>query len=102
MRTEVPKGQAPLERGELQSAEELLPLVYDELRRLAAERCANGGSNGQIKRSATEGDHGQGGVRLTRTASRPGSRSGQGIEAVLGCRRAGRVTWRASNKVIAD
>jgi RNA polymerase sigma factor (TIGR02999 family) len=41
MRTEVPKGQAPLERGELQSAEELLPLVYDELRRLAASQLAH-------------------------------------------------------------
>ncbi|MGO8931205.1 MAG: ECF-type sigma factor [Limisphaerales bacterium] len=40
MRVEVPKSQAPLERGELPPAEELLPLVYEELRRLAALKMA--------------------------------------------------------------
>jgi RNA polymerase sigma factor (TIGR02999 family) len=40
MRTDVPKSQAPLERGALPRAEELLPLVYEELRRLAAHKMA--------------------------------------------------------------
>jgi RNA polymerase sigma factor (TIGR02999 family) len=38
---DVPKSQAPLERGEPPSAEELLPLVYEELRRLAAHKMAH-------------------------------------------------------------
>jgi RNA polymerase sigma factor (TIGR02999 family) len=33
--------QKPMERGELRPAEELLPLVYEELRRLAAQKMAN-------------------------------------------------------------
>ncbi len=40
MRNEVPKSQAPLEQGEPPSPEELLPLVYEELRRLAAHKMA--------------------------------------------------------------
>jgi len=40
MRNDVPKNQEPLERGELPPAEELLPLVYEELRRLAAHKMA--------------------------------------------------------------
>ena len=40
MRIDVPKSQAPLERGELPPPEELLPLVYEELRRLAAHKMA--------------------------------------------------------------
>jgi RNA polymerase sigma factor (TIGR02999 family) len=40
MRIDVPKSQAPLERGELPPAEELLPLVYEELRKLAAHKMA--------------------------------------------------------------
>jgi RNA polymerase sigma factor (TIGR02999 family) len=40
MRTDVPKGQERLEGGGLPPAEELLPLVYEELRRLAAYRMA--------------------------------------------------------------
>jgi RNA polymerase sigma factor (TIGR02999 family) len=41
MSTDIPKGQAPLERAELPPAEELLPLVYQELRRLAAHKMAH-------------------------------------------------------------
>jgi len=41
MRTDVPKGQEPMERAELPPAEELLPLVYEELRRLAAHKMAH-------------------------------------------------------------
>ena len=37
---DVPKSQAPMEPGELPPAEELLPLVYEELRRLAAHKMA--------------------------------------------------------------
>jgi RNA polymerase sigma factor (TIGR02999 family) len=37
---DVPKGQAPMEPGELPPAEELLPLVYEELRKLAAHKMA--------------------------------------------------------------
>jgi len=40
MRIDVPKSQAPLEPGELPPAEELLPLVYEELRKLAAHKMA--------------------------------------------------------------
>ena len=40
MRIDVPKSQAPLERGEPPPAEELLPLVYEELRKLAAHKMA--------------------------------------------------------------
>ena len=40
MRTDVPKGQEPMERAELPPAEELLPLVYQELRRIAAHKMA--------------------------------------------------------------
>ncbi len=40
MRADVPKGHEPMERGELPPAEELLPLVYQELRRLAAHKMA--------------------------------------------------------------
>jgi RNA polymerase sigma factor (TIGR02999 family) len=40
MRIDVPQGQASLKRGDLQPAEELLPLVYEELRRLAAHKMA--------------------------------------------------------------
>ena len=38
MSIHVPQSQEPSERGELHAAEELLPLVYAELRRLAAYR----------------------------------------------------------------
>jgi RNA polymerase sigma factor (TIGR02999 family) len=38
---ELDKVQTALEQGQTQAAEELLPLVYDELRRLAARRLAN-------------------------------------------------------------
>jgi RNA polymerase sigma factor (TIGR02999 family) len=38
---DVPKSQAPMEPGELPPAEELLPLVYEELRRLAAHKMAH-------------------------------------------------------------
>jgi RNA polymerase sigma factor (TIGR02999 family) len=38
MRIEVAKNQAPLEPGQLAPAEELLPLVYQELRKLAAHK----------------------------------------------------------------
>lgn len=38
MRTDVPNSQESRERGELRPAEELLPLVYQELRRLAAHK----------------------------------------------------------------
>ena len=41
MSTDVPKGQAPAEPGLLPPAEELLPLVYEELRKLAAHKMAN-------------------------------------------------------------
>jgi RNA polymerase sigma factor (TIGR02999 family) len=41
MRMDVPKSQAPMEPGELPPAEELLPLVYEELRRLAAHKMAH-------------------------------------------------------------
>jgi len=41
MSMDVPQSQAPTERGELRPAEELLPLVYAELRRLAAHKMAN-------------------------------------------------------------
>jgi len=41
MRTDIPKGLEPMERGELPPAEELLPLVYEELRRLAAQKMAH-------------------------------------------------------------
>jgi RNA polymerase sigma factor (TIGR02999 family) len=40
MRNDVPKNQEAVERGELQSAEELLPLVYEELRKIAAHKMA--------------------------------------------------------------
>jgi RNA polymerase sigma factor (TIGR02999 family) len=40
MRIDVPNGQEPVERGELRPAEELLPLVYEELRKLAAHKMA--------------------------------------------------------------
>ena len=40
MRTDVPKSPEPLERGELPPAEELLPLVYEELRKVAARKMA--------------------------------------------------------------
>jgi RNA polymerase sigma factor (TIGR02999 family) len=40
MGIEVPEGPPPSERGELPPAEELLPLVYEELRRLAAHKMA--------------------------------------------------------------
>jgi RNA polymerase sigma factor (TIGR02999 family) len=40
MSTDIPKGQAPLERAELPPAEELLPLVYEELRKIAAHKMA--------------------------------------------------------------
>ena len=40
MRTAVPNSQEPAERGELRPAEELLPLVYEELRKLAAHKMA--------------------------------------------------------------
>ncbi len=40
MSTDVPKGQAPAEPGLLPPAEELLPLVYEELRKLAAHKMA--------------------------------------------------------------
>jgi RNA polymerase sigma factor (TIGR02999 family) len=40
MRTDVQKSQAPLEHGELRPAEELLALVYEELRKLAAHKMA--------------------------------------------------------------
>jgi len=40
MRTSAAKSQEPMERGELRPAEELLPLVYAELRRLAAHKMA--------------------------------------------------------------
>jgi RNA polymerase sigma factor (TIGR02999 family) len=40
MKIDVPQSQAPLERGELLPAEELLPLVYQELRKLAAYKMA--------------------------------------------------------------
>ena len=38
--SEVTRILSSIEHGDLQAAEELLPLVYDELRRLAAERMA--------------------------------------------------------------
>jgi RNA polymerase sigma factor (TIGR02999 family) len=37
----IAKSQAPVEQGELPPAEELLPLVYEELRRLAAHKMAH-------------------------------------------------------------
>ena len=37
----VAKSQAPMEAGELRPAEELLPLVYEELRKLAAHKMAH-------------------------------------------------------------
>jgi RNA polymerase sigma factor (TIGR02999 family) len=40
MRTDIPKNQEPMERGALPFAEELLSLVYEELRRLAAAKMA--------------------------------------------------------------
>ena len=40
MSIDVPQSQAPMERGELPPAEELLPLVYEELRKLAAHKMA--------------------------------------------------------------
>jgi RNA polymerase sigma factor (TIGR02999 family) len=40
MRNDVPRSQEPTERGELPPAEELLPLVYEELRKLAASKMA--------------------------------------------------------------
>jgi len=40
MRIDVPKSQEPVVRGELRPAEDLLPLVYEELRRLAAYKMA--------------------------------------------------------------
>jgi len=40
MRIDVPQIQAPLERGELRPADELLPLVYEELRKVAARKMA--------------------------------------------------------------
>jgi RNA polymerase sigma factor (TIGR02999 family) len=41
MSIDVPKSQDPLERGDPKAAEELLPLVYEELRKLAAQKMAN-------------------------------------------------------------
>ncbi len=40
MSTDVPQSQEPAERGELRPAEELLPLLYQELRKLAARKMA--------------------------------------------------------------
>ncbi len=40
MRIDIAKSQEPRERGELPPAEELLPLVYQELRKLAAHKMA--------------------------------------------------------------
>ncbi len=40
MKTENPKSQQPTERGDLRSAEELLPPIYEELRKLAAQKMA--------------------------------------------------------------
>jgi RNA polymerase sigma factor (TIGR02999 family) len=40
MRTDVSKSQEPVEQGGLLPAEELLPLVYEELRRIAAHKMA--------------------------------------------------------------
>ena len=40
MSIDVPKNQEPLERGELRPAEDLLPLLYEELRKLAAYKMA--------------------------------------------------------------
>jgi hypothetical protein len=40
MKIDVPQGQAPLEGSEVLPAEELLPLVYQELRKLAAYKMA--------------------------------------------------------------
>jgi RNA polymerase sigma factor (TIGR02999 family) len=40
MRTDVPKSQTPGEPGLLSPAEELLPLVYEELRKVAARKMA--------------------------------------------------------------
>ena len=41
MSIDVPQSEEPKERGELRPAEELLPLVYEELRKLAAHKMAN-------------------------------------------------------------
>ena len=41
MRIEVPRSKQPVEPGELPPAEDLLPLVYEELRRLAAHKMAH-------------------------------------------------------------
>src|SRR5208282_6348897 len=41
MRTDIAKSQEPMERSNLPPAEELFPLLYEELRRLAAHKMAH-------------------------------------------------------------
>src|SRR6187401_3281340 len=50
--SEVTRILAAVESGDSQSAEQLLPLVYDELRKLAAQRLANEKSGQTLQATA--------------------------------------------------